>query len=144
MTATTTLPLTRPDDFWTVAQTIWGEARLEPYFAQVGVGWVILNRQRYAKNWAQMTLFDICRAVGEFACWSNITLGQSSVLTVQPSTLGFSVCVQLAIKILSGEIVSNVGRSTKYYITTSGIPTWAVGKKPVVTLGHLVFFEGNF
>lgn len=139
----TALPLIRPDDFWAVAQTIWGEAHLEPFFAQVGVGWVILNRQRYAKSWARMTLFDICRAVGEFACWNNITLGQSNVLVVQPGTPGFSVCIQLAIKILSGELASNVGRATRYYITTSGVPTWAVGKTPIAAIGHLVFFEGN-
>jgi N-acetylmuramoyl-L-alanine amidase len=55
-------------DFDTMARTIWGEGRGEPWIGQIAIGFVIKNRTETPRRWRD-TIHATCRQRYQFSCW---------------------------------------------------------------------------
>lgn len=54
----------------TIARTVWGEARGEPWIGMVAVAWVIRNRAARPSWWGR-DYETVCRAPRQFSCWDD-------------------------------------------------------------------------
>ena len=137
-----TTPAVRPIDLWVVAQTIWGEARGEPFDGKVGVAWVLLNRQTLHLRWKDRTLAAICHAPSQFSCWLPTDPNARKVAQITLADPAFVDCMEVALSVLGGRRPSPVDGATHYYADTIPAPAWAHGHTPVAHIGHHLFFAG--
>jgi len=128
------------DDLWTIAQTIYGEARGEPHEGQVAVAWVIVNRQRLHPRWHRKSLAAICKAPYQFSCWNAGDPNRAKIEDVALNDHTFAVCVHIAVDVLTGRSIDSTYGATHYYAATTPAPRWAVGKTPSARIGHHLFF----
>jgi hypothetical protein len=127
-------------DLWTVAQTLVGEARGEPFLGQVAVAWVIRNRQEHHVRWQGMCLADICTSRAQFSCWNAKDPNRPVIQALTLDDPIFVHALHVALTVLGNEIGSPVGLATHFYAGTR-VPAWAKGKTPVVVIGRHRFFE---
>jgi len=128
-------------DFWTVAQTCWGEARGEGFDGLVAVVWVVRNRHERHPRWLGKTLTAICKAPYQFSCWNY---GDPNYLKIQYVALddaAFVEALRATTGVLGGLLSSPVGGATHYYAASITVPPrWAEGKEPVCVIGNHTFF----
>lgn len=125
-----------------MARTIWGEARGEDKQGRVAVASVIRNRaiKSPAYNWPN-TPKAVCRQPWQFSCWNSNdpNLPKMQALTDQNSI--FKECLAVAESVLSGQELDITKGADHYYAITINTPSWAIGKKPTVTIGHHRFYR---
>jgi N-acetylmuramoyl-L-alanine amidase len=128
-------------DLWTLAQTVWGESRGEPHEGQVGVAYVVLNRQRVHPQWKGKTLSAVCLSPAQFSCWNSGDPNAPRLVTLRVTSPGFAACLRVALDVLTGAVPSPVGQATHYFADRIEPPSWAQGHTPCITIGHHRFFE---
>jgi N-acetylmuramoyl-L-alanine amidase len=133
--------LTYADDLWTVAQTVWGEARGDGEKGMIAVCWVIRNRYEVHPRWKEMALMTICRAPYQFSAWNAHDPNLEKMLSLSLVDVDFCHALHLVVDVLSGVTPSIVGKATHYYVRGTPVPTWAVGKTPCCLVGKQLFFE---
>lgn len=129
-------------DLWTVAQTCWGEARGEGSPGIYAVAYVVRNRQDFHPRWKGMSLSVLCLSHRQFSCWNPHDPNLPKMRDVSLDDRVFCQCLIAAIEVMSGMVMSSVGRSTHYYVSGSPMPKWANGQTPFCQIGSHLFFEG--
>jgi N-acetylmuramoyl-L-alanine amidase len=124
------------DDLWTMAQTIYGEARGEGHAGLLAVAWVILNRARHSRK----SPADICREPRQFSCWNEDDLNYPLISGATLETPGFASCLSMTLQVLTG-ILADPTKGSRHYCTIASEPTWAEGHEPCYVLGHHKFFN---
>lgn len=134
-----------PADIDTLARTIYGEARGEPFKGMVGVAWVVRNRveadlHRDGKpDWWGETVTEVCRKKWQFTCWIDQYKKIAEVPETDPI---FMRCKAAALLVLSGSLNDPTGGSTHYYASYIQAPKWAQGKEPTAVIGRHRFYAG--
>lgn len=130
------------EDIDTMARTLWGEARGEEKQGRIAVAWVIRNRatKSPAYNWPN-TPKAVCRQPWQFSCWNSNdpNLPKMKGLTERDSI--FRECLAVANDVLNGNVSDPTNGADHYYAISINTPSWAIGKKPTVTIGHHRFYE---
>ena len=128
-------------DLFTLAQTLWGEARGEGIQGLEAVAWVIRNRHEIHPRWKGLPIFQVCKAPYQFSCWLQNDPNYPKMLGLSTDDALFVECLISAAEVLGGQVVNPVGLSTHYYAKGTPEPKWAIGKTPFVTIGHHMFYE---
>lgn len=133
-----------------LALTIYGEARSEPVEGKIAVGNICRNRLK-TNRWGS-TYETVCLAPLQFSCWSPKgglnNYAQLKALTEQvmngrmPDDAALRECYWIAGGLQSGATQDNIDKATHYFVTSTKIPSWAIGKLPVCVVGHHSFFSG--
>lgn len=126
----------------TFARTIYGEARGEykgyGRKALEAVGLVIMNRAKQRKQ----SITTVCLQPYQFSCWNVDDPNRKKILDVTTSDSIFMVCLEVANKIIAGQINDFLNGANHYYSDTMKQPPyWAKGQKPVAKIGHHIFFK---
>ena len=132
------------NDLFTMAKTLYGECRGEPFEGKIAVAWVIRNRYFAGKWFSGANIAETCLKPAQFSCWlpSDPNRAKLEVLTLDDPW--YLECVYVAAGVLCGKLPSNVGTSTHYYAPASVArkPAWADGKEPNYRIDAHLFFEG--
>jgi spore germination cell wall hydrolase CwlJ-like protein len=120
-------------DQWLVAQTIYGEARGEPWEGQLAVGYVIRNRQQKSG----LSVAQVVMARGQFTCW---LLQRQMLRRLTFHTPRMLDCLAVALLVDEGRI-PDPSRGSCYFCTRTSRPAWIRGHTPVVTIGQHRFFN---
>ncbi|MBL8659771.1 MAG: cell wall hydrolase [Rhodospirillales bacterium] len=125
-----------------MAATIWGEARSEPLAGRIAVGWVVRNRAGDPGWWGKDVL-SCCLSPAQFSCWWD-KQGQA-VRTVDEANIQFRQALQIAGEVMTGDLAdpTAIGGQTgaDHYHRDDVKPAWAVGHKPIRTIGRHVFYR---
>lgn len=127
--------------------TLYGEARGEPIEGLIGVAMVIRNRVQ--ARWRGDTTYDaVVHAPAQFSCWTE----EKDQLARAAQLLGSATlppdlarCQEVAVATLAGTLADNT-HSANHYLTaflyhSQACPSWALGIKPLATLGRQVFLS---
>jgi spore germination cell wall hydrolase CwlJ-like protein len=132
-------------DYYTLARTIWGEARGEGLRGMQAVANVIMNRYKAAKSssgragqWGS-TVGDICTKPKQFSCWNANDPNRAKMLSVTSADPQFRDALSLADKALRGILPDITGGATSYY--AGATPYWATGVKPIASIGSHTFLK---
>jgi N-acetylmuramoyl-L-alanine amidase len=127
----------------TMAQTIFGETRGEPFDGQVGVGWVI-RRRAERPGWWGIDIKGVCLKRLQFSCWNendpNLAVIRAATLD-QPTYLQ---CMGVAALVLSGGLDDPTGGATSYFRPgpNGETPDWADSLKFLISIGNHMFYGG--
>lgn len=126
----------------TLAKTLWGEARGEGADGLIGVGCVIRNRVNDPAWWGDDYL-SVCLKSGQFSCWTQEKAALDA-LNVNKDIEG-KQCMWVAIGIIYN-FVYDITREADHYIARwmidKGVaPKWAKTNKPVMAVGHHLFYK---
>ena len=132
------------NDLFTMAKTIFGEARGEPFAGKVAVGWVIRNRYFAGKWFSGENIAETCLKPAQFSCWlpSDPNRAKLDVLTLNDPL--YMECVHVAAGVLCGKIENPIGLATHYFAHDSVArwPKWADGRQRSAQIGEHLFFTG--
>lgn len=126
-----------PADIDILARTVYGEARGEPFDGMCAVAWTVINRTN-KQSWFGKTIRDVCLKPWQYTCWHD---QKDKLLGVAETNKSFMRCKAAVLLVLSGGWADVTKGSTHYYADHIPEPKWAVGKKPVATIGHHRFFN---
>lgn len=119
------------DDVGLLALLIWSEARGEPYWGQVAVGWVAKNRARRG-GWYGRTLREVILKPWQFSWFNPFTTGrQIDSFTGEAVELPAVPMVgeplrMMAAQVLEGSLPDPTGGATHFYATwLPAAPDWA-------------------
>ena len=130
-----------PTDLDTLARTIFGEARGEPFLGQRAVAHVVLNRLRAGRY--GRSIDGVCRRPWQFSCWNKGDPNLERLLNVSPWDWRFAGCQAAAWVVLSGNSEDPTAGATHYctrQLFNDAPPKWARGLTPCAELGaHVVF-----
>ena len=124
------------DDLWTVAQTIWGEARGEPIAGQYAVAHVIRNRAVLR----EMSLYAVCKQRAQFSCWRKSDPNRARMEALTADSPGFDTLLMVALEVCIGKHTDNTFWATHFH-ADSIKPSWAKGHTPCVHIGHHSFYN---
>ena len=128
----------------TLARTLWGEARFEPVRGIEAVASVVLNRVTLAAEqggwWWGDSVLAVCRAPGQFPCWSAGEADPSGLLPVGADEPVFGTCLRVARRALAGVLPDATGGATRYH-AASDHPAWSAGELPTAEIGSRLFYR---
>lgn len=146
-----------PTDIATLARTIWGEARGEPFLGKLAVGWVVVNRAGRPGWWGGPDLRSVCLKPWQFSCWNQNDPNRARMLTLaigaplqsaERNGLEDSVfrdCYAAAVLAAGGHLPDPTSGATHYFaaqLARQGRPpAWAEGRHPVASIGGHLFFK---
>jgi spore germination cell wall hydrolase CwlJ-like protein len=127
-------------DIEVAARTIYGEARNQPYDGMVAVAWVMLNRLHSKKWFSGETLAETCLMPKQFSCWNTGDPNRVRMLRVaedDPLLVKIRTIVEA---VVAGQIQDPTKGATHYRVVNTPA-AWAIGYKPVATIGDHEFFK---
>lgn len=141
------------NDIVTVACTVYGEARGEPFEGKVAVANVIMNRVK-SPGWWGKDITSVCLAPWQFSCWNSNDPNRAIIETFRRSFMrkemygikgairdsSFCECMSIAAAVIGGRLPDITEGSAHYYVKAIPAPPWAKGKKPTVEIGSHLFF----
>jgi len=129
------------NDIDTLARTLYGEARGEPYKGKLLVAYVILNRWRTGYR-NKETIAQVCQDPWQFSCWNKNDPNLFKLQAVDMADKVFRECYKAALEAIDS--VNELPLTTRHYYATSmpSPPFWAAGHEPVREHGRHRFFEG--
>lgn len=127
------------------AQTVYGEARGEPWNAKLGVANVILNRKKARRRYFGRTIKTIVKKPDQFTCWSrrNVNYKKCHNPLKYDSVDTWLQCYTAALLVLRGEVKDNTNGAL-WYIDESIIhdpPSWLAKLKLSAQHGKLFFYR---
>ena len=131
------------NDLFTMAKTIFGEARGEPFEGKVAVGWVIRNRYFAGKWFSGENIAETCLKPAQFSCWNPSDLNRANLDFLTLDDPWYMECVHVAAGVLCGGLENPIGLATHYFAPESVArwPKWAEGKEPSHRIGGHLFFS---
>ena len=125
----------------TLARTIYGEARGEPWAGKLAVAHVVINRAVSDTEWWGDSVTSVCRHPFQFSCWNDGDPNRDLIETVSLSDRAYVECYAAALRALSGGTDDPTAGATHYH--AHGVePSWAAGKDPCAMIGGHLFY-GN-
>lgn len=130
-------------DLFTMARTIWGEARSESQKGKIAVGWVIRNRFYSGKWYGGGTITQVCRRPSQFSCWNENDPNRAKIEALTLDDPWFLECVYVAAGVFCGQMTDPTDGASHYFAPASVArkPAWADGKEPVARIGNHLFFR---
>lgn len=125
--------------FQVAAETIYGEARGEPYEGKVAVAWVLLNRARRPRWWGQ-DLYSVCLKGHQFSCWNQDDPNRAAIKAASPGDPIMGACMRALLNVLDGCEPDPTGGSD-HYCVISLTPSWAATHKPEAIIGRHKFYR---
>jgi len=132
-------------DTYTLARTIWGEARGEGVNGMQAVANVIINRYKQAqadpakaKQYGS-TIEEICKKPYQFSAWNADDPNRAQMLTVTISDPMFREALNIAEKAINGTLQDIVSGADHYHTATVN-PSWSSGVAPVNKIGSHLFY----
>ncbi len=127
-------------DLFTLARTVYGEARGESDQGRAAVAHVVLNRFRSDKWFSAGTIEAVCRKPFQFSCWNKVDPNRCQIENANLDDSTFLRCFDVAVGALSGRLPDPTAGSTHYHAARAQ-PKWAARKSPVGTVGRHVFYN---
>lgn len=127
-------------DLFTLARTIYGEARGEDDHGRAAVAHVVLNRFRSDKWFSADTIEAVCQKPYQFSCWNKVDPNRSKVENANLDDRTLLGCFDVALGVLTGRLADPTGGATHYH-TVGTHPKWAARKSPVRTIGRHLFYN---
>jgi len=135
-------------DIFTLARTIWGEARGELHGGRVAVANVIINRFKKRGWWAQAkndriednTIEAVCRAPWQFSCWNKDDPNLPYMLALTEDDKTFMECLNIA-RDAETMALPDITFRSKHYHNLTVSPKWAEDKTPIIQVGNHLFFN---
>jgi peptidoglycan hydrolase-like protein with peptidoglycan-binding domain len=129
-----------------MARTIFGEAENQSEQGKAAVGWSIINRVKFAQAhgsyWWGNNIRQVCLKPWQYSCWNPNTPRRAVISAVTSSNPIFKRCLQIAQKVISGQISTPVDGATHYYATyMSPSPPWVHGATFVIQIGVHRFYK---
>ena len=134
----------RLTDIDTLARTIYGEARGEPYEGKWGVGRTIVNRWNLKGKWFSGDFIaETAQMPWQYSCWNRNDPNRQKILDCTYGDKVLRECMKAAMDAISGapHVWFN-NEITHYHADHIRTPNWAEGKTPAGRLGNHVFFAG--
>lgn len=129
-------------DVFTLARTIYGEARSEPLLGKIAVAWVARNRFAARRWFGVAGLAELCQRPSQFPCW-DVECGQRArLLKVTLDDPLFQDSMYAALAVIRGHEPDPTGGATHYHAATGEPPDWAEGLTPTATIGDRAFYRG--
>lgn len=125
--------------FQVAVETIYGEARGEPYEGKVAVAWVLLNRARRPRWWGH-DLYSVCLKDRQFSCWNQDDPNRAAIKAASPGNPVMSACIRALLEALSGLAADPTG-GADHYCVTSLTPSWAATAMPTAIVGGHKFYR---
>lgn len=111
------------DDVGLVALLIWSEARGEPYWGQMAVGWVVRNRVERHGYYGD-SIRSVILNPWDFSWFNPFTTGIGKKPEVPVAASDFRL---MAGSILDGSVADPSGGATHFYATWLPAPIWVAG-----------------
>lgn len=131
-----------PYDLILLAICIWRESRGEVYAAKQGVACTILNRVNLPRWWGN-SINGVILKPEQYSSFNHNDPNVSK--WPAPSDPAWADCVDVADKVLNGELADNTGGATSYFDNSlaNNPPYWAKDGSNVKTLsiGNLNFWK---
>lgn len=123
-------------DSWTLALTIYGEARGEGFLGQVAVGWVARTRA----EGRGLTIEEACRQKWQFSCWNGE--GEKKLMAIPSYSIAYRRALGVAELVISGDLANPFPGATHYH-TKEVHPYWAdaPSMKKLGELGQHIFYR---
>jgi cell wall hydrolase len=134
-----------PAYFWTMAQTVCGEARNQDFLTQIGVASVIVNRTK-KPGWWGTNLQEVCLKPLQFSCWNHNDPNRDVILKLGLSDKVFRTAYAACMVALNGIILPGkaesdpTGGATHYHDTSIPKPAAFAGLTRTVQLGQIIFY----
>ena len=136
----------REKDVYTLAMTIWGEARGESLAGKKAVACVVMNRYKAKKWFTGQTIAETCTfcvkgsKYHQFSCWNE---NDPSYIKMKKglSTEELGECLDVAAAAVSGELKDFLNGACHYHALNVK-PKWAEGKMPAFRVGNHYFYCG--
>ena len=131
-------------DLYTLARTIYGEARGESYNGQIAVGQVILNRFKKQKKSYGLTIADVCLKPRQFSCWNSNDPNSAKLrglIDLRDDTYQLAYSAALDAIMRHEEGVEHTEGSLHYINPKVAQPVWIKGKTPVYMVGNHHFYN---
>jgi uncharacterized protein (TIGR02594 family) len=138
-------------DVLTLARTLYGEARGE--FDKQGKGDmpveavanVIVNRAA-RKFGGRSTVQGVCRHPWQFSCWNGNDTNRAKIMNlVKGSNAVFDRCLNVAARVIKGEIPDHTGGALHYHATSIAKPDWvrnSPNARVSLKIGGHIFYTG--
>lgn len=128
-----------------LARTLFGEARGESDAGLVAVAWVVLNRVRFAQQkpygyWWGNDVVAVCLRPWQFSCWNQNDPNVSVIQNVTRDNPRFQDCVQIAKKVMAGQILDPTEGATHYHHVDL-TPHWTQNATKTVQIGAHLFYK---
>ena len=137
---------TAAEDLDTMARTIWGEARNQPYLGKLAVAWVIRNRADKPSWWGK-TIVGVCLQKYQFSCWLDSDPNYKLLRAVTIEDRAFRDCMRAAMEAYDRGGKDPVQGATHYHTldTPKGAskwpPDWALELVPLTIVGDHKFYK---
>ena len=131
-----------PLDRDTLARTVYGEARSEPWAGQVAVAWVVRNRAESTTTWWGRGIRGCCVAPYQFEAWAKDNPNRSLMNGATEEMPAFRVARAAAEAVLEGAI-QDLSLGADHYYSTSmpSPPSWASAYVATQAIGRHKFFR---
>ena len=127
-------------ELFTLAKTMYGEARGESDTGKQAVCHVILNRVKKGGWWGD-TIEKVCRKRYQFSCWNENDPNKEKLEKLTLDNTGYLICIGIASGCLAGKLKDNTNGSTHYHVKDLQ-PAWSAGEEPEVIIENHVFYTG--
>lgn len=126
----------------TVARTVWGEARGEPFNGKIAIAWVIRNRAAKGGWWGD-TYQTVCLKPWQFSCWNANDPNREKLLAVTDADAMYRDSLEAARLVIAGKVDDPTGGATHYFNPDAvKAPKWAFSATETARIGHHLFFKG--
>lgn len=125
------------------AETIYGEARGEPYVGKVAVGWVIRNRAARPAWWGR-DVIGVCLSPGQFSCHNPGDPNFALLTRVSDNDPSMSECYRAVVDGVMGFAVDPT-HGAMHYKVRGTVAEWdaAVAGCVPVSIGRHDFYRLN-
>lgn len=133
----------------TVARTVWGEARGEPFNGKIAIAWVIRNRVELdlhgdeKPDWWGEGYEAVCLKPWQFSCWNANDPNREKLLAVTDADAMYRDSLDAARLVIAGKVDDPTGGATHYFNPDAvKAPQWAFSGTETARIGHHLFFKG--
>ena len=127
-------------ELFTLAKTMYGEARGESNLGKQAVCHVILNRVKKGGWWGN-TIEKVCRKKYQFSCWNQNDPNKEKLEVLTLDNKDYLICIIIAARCLAQELEDNTNGCTHYHVKKLQ-PSWAMQKTPDIQIENHVFYKG--
>lgn len=132
-----------PEALRIAAETVWGEARGEPWRGKVAVAWVIRNRaEDPGKDWWGDTIVEVCTKPWQFTCQHPSDPNYAKLKALKDDDQGLLECRRVVEAVFRGEVADPTGGATHYKVVGTKA-SWdkAVENMRPVQIGRHLFYR---
>jgi N-acetylmuramoyl-L-alanine amidase len=127
-------------ELFTLAKTIYGEARGESDTGKQAVCHVILNRVKKGGWWGN-TIEKVCRKRYQFSCWNESDPNRKKLEDLTLDNTDYLICIGIAARCLANKLEDNTNGCTHYHVKKLQ-PSWAAQEIPSFEIENHVFYTG--